>query len=149
MTPQQKQVVWQTWEKVVPIADTAADLFYSRLFEIDPDVKGLFEKSDMAAQKTKLIQTLASAISCLDSPETLKPLLVDLGQKHAGFGVVKRHYEIVGSALLWTLEQGLGEDWTSEAADGWTAAYAFISETMQSSVNSTPETGSVFGGKAA
>ncbi|MEM7464034.1 MAG: globin family protein, partial [Pseudomonadota bacterium] len=140
ITPQQKQMVWKTWEKIVPIADTAADLFYSRLFEIDPDVKTLFAKSDMSTQKTKLIQTLASAISCLDSTETLKPLLVDLGRKHADYGVVASHYETVGSALLWTLEQGLGEDWTPEAAAGWTAAYIFIAETMQSGANTPPVT---------
>src|SRR3954449_11017598 len=104
MTPDQKQIVQETWKQVVPIADSAAEVFYRRLFEIDPTTRPLFGKTDMAEQRKKLVQTLAVAVGSLDRLHELTPTLEALGRSHAGYGVRDAHYTSVGAALLWTLE---------------------------------------------
>ncbi|MFA3918739.1 globin domain-containing protein [Ruegeria sp. 2012CJ15-1] len=115
---------------MVPIAKTAADLFYDRLFELDPAAAELFATTDMAEQKVKLLQTLATVISSLHAPTPMLQDILDLGQRHAGYGVTADHYDLVGSALLWTLEQALGEAWTEETYHAWSQAYQLIAEQM-------------------
>ena len=130
MSPEQKTLVKSTWSKVVPIADAAAAIFYSRLFEIDGSTRALFKKADMAEQRRKLVQALAAVINGLDNLAPLVPVLEDLGKKHVAYGVTDKHYESVGAALLWTLEQGLREAWTPAAQDAWTAAYGAVAGVM-------------------
>lgn len=131
MTPRQRLLVRETWQIVVPIADSAAQLFYDRLFAIDPTTRPLFRSANLAAQRDKLMRALAAAIAALDRLETLVPALEDLGRRHVRYGVVDRHYESVGAALLWTLERGLGTAWTGDVAAAWAAAYQFIAGTMR------------------
>lgn len=131
MTPDQKRLVRETWEQVTPIADTAATLFYDRLFAIDPDLRDLFRETDMAAQRDKLVATLANVVQNLDYLEILVPTIEDLGQRHVGYGVTDAHYDSVGAALLWTLARGLGDSWTPEAEAAWTEAYGTISGIMR------------------
>lgn len=132
ITLEQKKLVQESWEKVVPIADTAADLFYSRLFEIDPELKMLFKHSDMKEQKVKLLQMLGLAVRGLDNLEQLIPAVENLGRRHVGYGVKDSHYDTVGDALLWTLEKGLGEDFTPEVLDAWTQTYMVLASVMKS-----------------
>lgn len=132
ITLEQKKLVQESWEKVVPIADTAADLFYSRLFEIDPELKMLFKHSDMKEQKIKLLQMLGLAVRGLDNLEQLIPAVENLGCRHVGYGVKDSHYDTVGDALLWTLEKGLGEDFTPEILDAWTQTYMVLASVMKS-----------------
>jgi hemoglobin-like flavoprotein len=131
MTPAQKMIVQSTWQQVVPIADTAAKLFYDRLFEINPDVRPLFDETDMAAQRKKLLQILGTAVVSLDRLDALVPVVEDLGRRHAGYGVKDEHYDSVGAALLWTLEQGLGTGWTPEVKAAWTDTYVLLSNAMR------------------
>jgi len=131
MTPEQRQLVADTWKQVAPIADTAANLFYSRLFEIDPSTRKLFRATDMAAQRKKLLQTLSFVINGLDHLDVLVSKVEDLGRRHAGYGVTNAHYESVGAALLWTLEQGLGRAWTPAVASAWTEVYGMLSGIMR------------------
>ena len=131
MTPDQKRLVRETWDQVTPIADTAATLFYDRLFAIDPDLRDLFRETDMAAQRDKLLATLANVVQNLDYLEILVPTIEDLGRRHVGYGVNDAHYDTVGAALLWTLARGLGGSWTPEAEAAWTAAYGTISGIMR------------------
>ena len=120
MTPDQKRLVQATWQQVVPIADTAAVLFYRRLFEIDPAARKLFRATDMAEQRRKLLQVLGVAIRGLDNVDGLISTVEDLGRRHVGYGVTDAHYDSVGAALLWALEQGLAGAWTPAAASAWT-----------------------------
>lgn len=130
MTPQQIAHVQRTFAQVRPIADTAAQLFYSRLFMLDPGLKPLF-KGEMTKQGQMLMSMIGSAVAGLSNLEKLAPIVRNLGARHVAYGVTDDHYATVGTALLWTLEQGLGEDFTPEVHEAWSAAYTILAETMK------------------
>jgi len=130
MTPKQISLVQESFRRVLPIAGPAAAMFYDRLFALDPAVRPLFARADMAEQGRKLMATLGHVIGALNAPESVMPAVRDLGRRHAGFGVQHAHYATVGAALLWTLEQGLGEAFTAEVREAWGAAYAAVSGAM-------------------
>ena len=125
------ELIRQTWALVEPTADAAAHLFYQRLFEIAPDTKRLFAGTDMAEQRLKLVGALSLVVDKADQLDAVIPVLQELGRSHVRHGVKARHYDVVGSALLWTLEQGLGERFTGQARAAWTVAYALISGPMR------------------
>ena len=131
ITPQQKQLVQNTWASVVPIADQAAELFYGRLFELDPAVKPLF-KGDMKEQGAKLMKTIGIAVDALDDVAPLVPVLKQMGAAHAGYGVKEGDYDTVAAALLWTLEKGLGDAFNDEVKNAWAAVYTVLADTMKS-----------------
>jgi len=130
MTPEQKQLVQDTFAKVAPIAPQAAELFYGRLFELDPALKSLF-KGDMSEQGRKLMSTLGVAVGSLDNLDALLPVLQNLGRGHVAYGVQDSHYDTVGAALLWTLEQGLGNDFTPDVKDAWAEVYTIVATVMK------------------
>ena len=130
ITPQQKELVKKTWVMVVPIADTAAELFYGRLFELEPSYKAMF-KNDMTEQGKKLMKTINLAVEALDELEPLVPTLKQMGADHAGYGVKDRDYNVVGASLLWTLEKGLGEVFTDEVKNAWGAVYEVLATVMK------------------
>jgi hemoglobin-like flavoprotein len=124
-------LVQQSWEQVVPIADTAAQLFYGRLFELDPSLRGMFAHTDMTEQRKKLMQILTVVVRGLQQLEELLPAVEALGRRHAGYGVTDDHYATVAEALLWTLEQGLGAGFTPEVRSAWTETYTALAGVMQ------------------
>ena len=130
MNPEQITLVQKSFAKVAPIADTAAALFYRRLFELDPTLNKLF-KGDMQAQGKRLMAMIAMAVKGFDNLEVLVPLVKQLGARHTGYGVKPRDYDTVGAALLWTLEQGLKTDFTPEVRAAWTEVYGLLARTMQ------------------
>ena len=127
MTPDQISLVQKSFE-IVP-AEIAADLFYARLFELDPSLRPLF-KGDMKAQGAKLMDMIAVAVRGLSNLDRIVPAVQELGVRHSGYGVTPGHYDTVGSALLWTLEKGLSEQFTDDVREAWTAAYILLSSTM-------------------
>ena len=129
MTPDQVKIVQDSFAKVAPIADQAATLFYDRLFEVAPSVKAMFPP-DLTAQRKKLMATLAVVVNGLSNLESVLPAASALAIRHVSYGAKAEHYPVVGGALLWTLEQGLGADWTAEVAAAWTAAYGALSGYM-------------------
>lgn len=129
MTPEQVKAIQDSFAKVVPISDQAAALFYGRLFEIAPEVKPLF-RSDLKEQGRKLMATLAAVVNSLGNLSSILPAASALAKRHVDFGVKASDYEPVGSALLWTLERGLGEQWTPELETAWSTAYALLSQFM-------------------
>ena len=131
MSPEQKNLVKTTWAMVVPIADTAAGLFYDRLFAIDTSTRSMFTATNMAEQRKKLMQALAFVIGGLDKTEQLLPTIQSLGRNHVRYGVTDKHYDSVGAALLWTLEQGLKDAWTPAVKDAWVAAYTLVAGVMK------------------
>jgi hemoglobin-like flavoprotein len=138
MTPHQITLVQTSFAKVVPIAATAADLFYGRLFEIAPDVRRMFP-DDMAEQKKKLMAMLGTAVGGLSRLDRLVPAVQALGERHAGYGVTAAQFAPVGAALLWTLQQGLGDDFTPEVGEAWTTVYGVLSRTMIDAMERMPK----------
>lgn len=130
MTPEQKLLVQSTFKHVLPISDTAAALFYGRLFELDPTLKPLFT-GDMKAQGQKLMRMIGTAVAGLDRLNSIVPVVEDLGRRHVAYGVKDKDYDTVGAALLWTLEQGLQKDFTPAARDAWAAVYTLLADTMK------------------
>jgi hemoglobin-like flavoprotein len=129
MTPEQIKLVQESFAKVAPISETAAVLFYNRLFEMAPQVKAMFP-ADMTEQRKKLMATLAFVVNGLGHIESILPAASALATRHVGYGAKREHYPVVGSALLWTLEEGLGDGWTPEIAEAWSAAYGTLSGFM-------------------
>jgi hemoglobin-like flavoprotein len=129
MTPDQVKAIQESFAKVAPISEQAAALFYGRLFEIAPSVKPLF-RGDMKEQGRKLMATLAVVVKGLSDLPAVLPAASALAKKHVQYGVKAEHYPLVGAALLWTLEQGLGADWTPQLATDWGDAYGLLSAFM-------------------
>ena len=130
MTPEQKVLVQQSFAKVVPIADQAAALFYQRLFSLDPSLQPLF-RGNMEEQGRKLMKMIGTAVNGLDDLDALVPAVQDLGRRHVGYGVKDGHYDTVGAALIWTLEQGLGDAFTNPVREAWVTVYGILASTMK------------------
>lgn len=134
MNTNQIQLVQSTFDQyVAPLGDAAAAVFYDILFRLDGSLQSLF-KGDMAVQRNKLVQTLTLAVKGLEQPDQLLPVVRELGRRHIGYGVQPDHYAIVGQALSQTLEVAIGSAFTSDVREAWSAAYALLSSTMQSTV---------------
>jgi len=129
MTPDQVKLVQQSFSKVAPISDQAAILFYDRLFEVAPQVRAMFP-ADMSEQRKKLMMMLAAVVGGLGDLPSILPAASALAKRHVAYGAKAEHYPVVGSALLWTLEKGLGEAWTPDVAAAWTTAYGTLSGYM-------------------
>ena len=138
MTPDQIKLVQQSFAKVAPISEQAAVLFYDRLFEIAPAVRKMFP-NDMSEQRRKLMATLAIVVNGLSNLETILPAASSLATRHVAYGAKAEHYPVVGEALLWTLEKGLGADWTPDVAKAWSAAYATLSGFMITQAYGRPQ----------
>jgi hemoglobin-like flavoprotein len=130
MNVEQIELVQTSFARVVPIADTAAALFYGRLFELDPSLKPMF-RGDMKEQGKKLMDMLRTVVGNLRTLDRILPGVRALGTRHVQYGVRDEHYDTVGAALLWTLEQGLGAAFTTDVRDAWTAAYTILATTMK------------------
>ena len=125
-------LVQESFEKVKPIASTAAEIFYTKLFELDPALKPLFpsDTEAMASQGNKLMTMLGSAVAGLNNLEMLVPVLENLGKKHVEYKVEPSHYNTVGAALLGTLSVGLGDDFTPDVKEAWATVYGTMSDVM-------------------
>ncbi len=130
MTPRQIELVQTSYTAVEALGDKAGLLFYARLFEIDPALRGLF-KGDMDAQARKLMQMITVAVRGLNDVAKLQPALAALGARHRGYGVLLAHYDTVAAALLDTLAAGLGDAFTPEVKQAWTDCYGLLATTMQ------------------
>ena len=148
ITQAQKKLIKDSWRLVVPISETASDLFYGRLFELAPQYRSLFP-DDMQRQKKKLMATLAFAVRSLDwteeewdeevDPEEDLFLVVSaLGRRHSElYHVPKASYQHVGEALIWTLDYGLGDAFTDEIKEAWAKVYRILSNIMIMTSEST------------
>jgi hemoglobin-like flavoprotein len=130
MTPEQITLVKESWAKVVPISDKAAELFYGKLFESYPEVQPYF-KGDMQEQGRKLMAMINTAVTGLDDLGPLVPAVQEMGKRHAGYGVKDEDYDKVAVCLLWTLEQGLGDAFTPATKEAWTVMYTTVADVMK------------------
>src|SRR5262245_39294938 len=129
ITPAQVDLVQSSFEHVLPIADVAGMLFYERIFTLAPEARALFG-DDIALQASRTMGALGRAVDGLQDVDQIAPFLVRLGARHVRYGVVPEHFELVGEALLWTLEQGLGDAFTPEVHDAWAATFGVIARAM-------------------
>jgi len=130
MTSNQIALVQHSWARVQKIAEPAAQLFYDRLFSLDPSLKAMF-RGDMKEQGRRLMNMITFAVNGLPRLEAIIPGVQALGRRHAGYGVKDSHYATVGTALLWTLSEGLGAAFTDEVKEAWAAAYGVLANTMK------------------
>ncbi len=138
MTPRQIEIVKLSFTKIMPFKDQAAELFYCRLFELDPSLRLMF-RPDMDEQKQKLMVAIAMVVTNLEKMDSLLPSVRSLGARHKTYGVRNKHYEIVGAALLWTLEIGMGASGTNELAEAWKDAYGRVAKAMIEGADSVAE----------
>jgi hemoglobin-like flavoprotein len=129
MTPKQVTRVQDSFAKIALTSETAAVLFYDRLFDLAPQVRLMFP-DDMIEQRRKLMTMLAGVVNGLGNLEQVLPAASALAKRHVSYGAKAEHYPVVGAALLWTLEKGLGDGWTPEVAVAWGAAYGTLSGHM-------------------
>ena len=129
MTPEQIEHVQRTWQQVSPAAEQVAELFYNKLFELNPAYKDLFS-GDMKSQGRKLMTMLGTAVSSLTKLDSIVPAVQDMGVRHVGYGVKPEDYAAVGEALLWTLKTGLGDDFTDDVEAAWTETYTVLASVM-------------------
>jgi len=131
MTTKQIGLIKSSWSLVAAIDPrTVGSLFYNRLFEIAPEVRPMFSRTSVPEQSKKLLVMLSYVISKLDKLEDIIEEVVKLAHHHASYGVKEEHYTVVGAALLWTLEQGLGDNWNEELKEAWTVCYITLSSAM-------------------
>lgn len=133
MTPQQIALVRKSWSLAEPMGDTITTLFYGRLFELEPSIRNLF-RHDMIEQGRNLRLMLSMVTAGLTQPEEMKPALSACGRRHLNYRIESRHYDLVRTALLWTLEQTLREHFTSETREAWQTLYDFMADTMKDAV---------------
>ena len=131
MRPETERLVRESWSRFEPIAERSARFFYEKLFELDPEAQRLFARTDMEAQGRKVMQKFAEIARTLDQPDTLVREVADLGRRHVHYGVRDSQYDSVGTALLWTLEHGLGPAFTDDVRNAWTEAYLLISTVLR------------------
>jgi len=129
MSLHQIDLVRESFALLDPIRETAAILFYARLFELAPEVRPLFRR-DLSQQGAKLMAAIALVVHNLDRIETIRPDIVALAHRHVGYGASEAHYAAVGDALIWTLKQGLEDNLSEDATKAWAAAYKLLSDTM-------------------
>jgi hemoglobin-like flavoprotein len=130
MKNEQKALVQQSFETVLTIEEAAAALFYGRLFELDPSLRPMF-KGDIKEQGKKLMATLKVAVVGLDRLDQILPVVQALGRRHADYGVLDAHYDTVATALLWTLEKGLGDAFTPECRQAWVDVITLLAGVMK------------------
>ena len=130
MTPEKIALVRSSWQLVLPIKDTAAQLFYGQLFELDPSLRSMF-KGDMVEQGRKLMMIINTAVNSLDDLGPILGAVEDMGRRHVAYGVTEAHYDTVGSALIWTLGKGLGEQFTPAVKDAWVETYTTLASAMK------------------
>lgn len=134
LSENQIKLVSDSWQQVLPISEQAAELFYNRLFELDPSLRPLF-KDDIKVQGERLMNMINVAVNALNKLDDVVPAIQAMGRRHRDYQVKDEHYATVAEALLWTLEQGLGEVFTAEVKEAWTQVYTILATTMIEAAN--------------
>jgi len=130
MTADQRRLVRDSFDLLRGMTGPVALLFYGKLFELDPSARRLFH-IDLELQGQKVMDMLSSVAESLDDFESMHVKLAELGRKHATYGVRPEQYEILSTALLWTLTQALGADFDARTSAAWKIALAAVNEAMK------------------
>src|SRR5262249_49339232 len=125
VTTAQIDLVQSSFRQVLPIADTVGELLYGRIFVLAPESRVLFD-DDIGPQAKRLMAAVKVAVDGLARLDEVAPFLVKLGARHVRYGVRPEHFDVVAEALMWTLEQGLGDAFTPDVRDAWVAAWNVV-----------------------
>lgn len=128
LTDGEKLLITESFTKIAPLSDKVAETFYNRLFEIAPDTKPLFKNTDMAEQGRKMMQTIATAVGAVYTLDAIAPEMEALGKRHVAYGVTGEQYDHIGDALIWAMQQSLGDDFSDESANAWKKVYKLIAD---------------------
>ena len=129
----QQELVQTTFARLAVMPEVAGALFYERLFDANPSFRPLF-KNDMRIQGVKLMTMLAMVVYNLPQPDQVSIAIRNLAVRHAEYGVKLADYDALREALVWTLEQALGEDLTPAAREAWTVCYDELADEMKAAV---------------
>ena len=131
MTPEQRELLQKSWGSIAADGDRRATIFYERLFEHDPSVQPLFANTDMTVQRKKFMDMLGEVARIIDNTDAVVPTAVSLARRHVWYGVESAQYASVGQALIWMLEEGLGDQFSDDVRRAWADAYRFVAALMQ------------------
>lgn len=131
MNPEAVRLIRVSWHQISSRRELTAVMFYGRLFELEPSLREWFRDTDFHGQRTKFIAMLELLVRFADQPDDLIREAAQLGRRHAMLNLGSRHYDVVGEALLWTLERSLGMDFTPATRAGWTELYALVASVMR------------------
>jgi len=131
LSPQHERLIQETWARFEPMAADHARFFYDKLYELDPDSRALFATTNMDEQRHRLMESIGYLIGEIGNPDVFVTELVALGRRHSAYGVRDSDYDAAGVALLWTLEQALGADFTPDIRDAWNEAYHAMASVMR------------------
>lgn len=136
MQQERLRLVRETWRDVEPDS-AAAEYFYEKLFELDPAARPLFAGTDMAVQRSKVMEMLTRIVAATEDEERFVIQLAELGRRHAGYGVRAADYDAVGVALLWMVERRLGDRFTPAIREAWAETYRLIAGVMLRAQNAS------------
>jgi hemoglobin-like flavoprotein len=137
MTSKQIELVQNSWQHIVSNVSEAGEIFYSRLFEKNPQLRSMFS-TDIKEQSRKLVAIISFAVKKLNNLSEVISDVQALGRRHGKYGVQPSHYVIVADSLLWTLEKGLGDKWNEEIREAWTKLYSTLAEIMINAAKEEP-----------
>jgi methyl-accepting chemotaxis protein len=129
ITARQKILIESSWELMRPMGVHVSDLFYDRLFELDPFLEALFP-DDLTAQRPGFMNAVGAAVLGLGDSDTMRLSLLEMARRNLSHGIRPGHYVTFGEALLWTFEQSLAGDFTPPVREAWAAFYADVSGAM-------------------
>ena len=138
MTRDQVQLVRASFTEILPVRTQAAAIFYGRLFQTAPQLRAVFPE-DATAQSAELIAAIKFVARKLDRLRSIIPTVQELARRQAAVGVRDEHYQVVGEALIWTLEKSLGARFTANVRRAWVEAYGMIAEAMIAAAHRAPE----------
>lgn len=129
MTDRKTLIIKTTWSYVMTQPELTGELFYGKLFELDPTLRQMFPEN-MEGQMHKLINMITYMVSRLQTLPQIQKDIDAMAIRHTGYGVKDEHYALVGKALLWVLEDRLEGQWDEEAAQAWSELYGIWAESM-------------------
>jgi hemoglobin-like flavoprotein len=134
MNEHEIRLIQTSFEAARPRANELGELFYGRLFQQHPELRPMFP-TDIKPQAKKLVGVLAIVVASLDRLGEILPVVQGLGRNHGAYGVKPHHYDQVGATLIWTLDQMMGDLFTSDVRQAWIVAYTTLSEVMMAAAD--------------
>lgn len=144
-----------SFSKIEPVATQVGAVFYNKLFATAPETRALFSP-DMSHQHTKFMSVVRELVSLhlrslislpvtlLNNSEAAMPAIHMLGKRHVQFGVSPAHFDLMRSALMETLAEVLGKEFTPELRSAWQDAFDVMANVMKKGLENSQPSGPQF-----